>query len=156
MKSFIITVVALLGATVVAGCNGGAGPATGPYPFGTDPTGATSEPTGTSTEMPPSGGQGSSIAQQCQTVCARIAAACPSYASSTCVTSCSQVPTQYPSCTSELQAFLTCLASAQITCSNGSVQVPGCESETLAFASCESPGTTTGTTTTTGAGGTAY
>lgn len=147
MKSSVITAVALWGATILAGCNGGAGPATGFDPFGTDPSGATSEPPGGSSEMPSSGGQGSSIAQLCSTVCARIVAACPSYASTTCTASCTESPTQYPSCVTELQAFLNCVSTAQITCSNGSVQVPGCESQTLAFANCEGYGSKSTTAT---------
>ncbi len=145
MRSFVITrlatTVLLLGATLLAGCDGGTGTATGFNPFGTDPSGATSEPTGSTSEMPTPGGQGSSIAQLCASVCGKVAAACPTSASPTCAASCSQSPTQFPNCVTELQAFLSCVSAAQITCASNGVEIPTCNNQTLALADCEGYGT---------------
>lgn len=146
MKFLVTASLALWGAMLVSGCDGGAGPATPSNPFGTDPSGSRSEPTGASKETPSSSGQ--TTAQLCATVCAHIEASCPSYVSTDCAGGCSQALSAIPNCAAEVQAFLSCAASAQITCSGQEVEFPSCASSQAILAACESSGT--GTTTTGG------
>jgi hypothetical protein len=150
MRLCVIAMLALGGAVV--GCSGGGGPATPPFdPFGNDPSNASLDPAGGSNEMPPSSGGGQTIAQLCSTDCARVAAACPTTASSNCVSSCDAEPQTYPACVPQVQAFLECYATATITCSTTSgTSASGCTAVEQALVSCINPGATVST------GGTYY
>jgi hypothetical protein len=144
MNFLAVTGLALGGVMLVSGCGGGTGPATPFNPFGTDPSGGASEPTGGSNEMPPSGGQGTqSVAQLCVDICARIEASCPGYASANCASGCSQSATEFPNCQADLEAFLSCAGTASLTCTGQSVQVPSCMASELSLESCEASGTRT-------------
>jgi hypothetical protein len=156
MRFLVTTSLALWGAMLVSGCDGGAGPATSPFsPFGTDPSGSAPEPAGGSTETPPGGGgQGTqSIAQLCAAACAHIEASCPTYQSANCGSGCTSASTQFPNCAGEFEAFVNCVIGAQVSCSGQSVDVPGCASSQDAVATCEGAQGTT--TTSTGTGGAA-
>jgi hypothetical protein len=128
---------------LVSGCDGGAGPATPFNPFGTEPPGTVSEPPGSSNDQ--------TIAQLCATVCAHVAAACAAYASTNCPATCNQAASQHPNCLSELQAFLSCAATAQITCTGQSVEALACTSSQSVLASCQGDGSGAAVTSTGGA-----
>jgi hypothetical protein len=144
MKFVVTASLALGAAMLVSGCAGGAGPPTPFNPFGTDPAGTLSEPAGGSNETPSSGGQ--TLAQLCATVCAHIEASCPGYPSANCASGCSQAAAQFPRCVADLESFLNCAATAQLTCSGQSVAAPGCMPSEVTLESCEAGGTPTTTT----------
>ena len=141
MKFVVTASLALWGAMLLSGCGGGAGPPTPFNPFGTDPPGTLSEPASGSNETPSSGGQ--TVAQLCATVCAHIEASCPAYPSASCASGCSQAAAQFPRCMADLESFLNCAATAQLTCSGQTVAAPSCMPSELALQSCESAGTPT-------------
>jgi hypothetical protein len=141
MRLVVMAVLALGGAVI--GCGSGSGPATPPFsPFGNDPSNASAEPAGGSIETPAgSSGGGQSIEQLCATDCARVAAACPTSTSSTCVSSCAAEINAYPSCTSQLRAFLECYATATISCmASYGASASGCTATEQSLVSCISPG----------------
>lgn len=145
MRSFATAGLALCGALLVFGCSSGTGPATPPFnPFGTDPSGSSSEPSGASNEAPPAAG-GQTISSLCSLVCGRFEAACPATTMTNCAGSCSMDAVTYPNCVPELQAFLDCAESGAITCtSSGAVSISACTSTEVAFANClqsSAPGT---------------
>jgi hypothetical protein len=133
MRFLVTASLALGGAILVSSCGGGAGPATPFDPFGTDPSGSSSEPFGASNETP--GGQ--SISALCTEVCGRFMATCPSTTQTNCAGSCAADAMQYPNCVPELQAFLVCANAAVITCSpSGSVAVESCLASESAVVNC--------------------
>lgn len=142
MKGHVAATLALGGALFLAGCgSGGGGPATSPFdPFGSEPSGASGEPSGPSSEGPASS---DTIANLCATDCSRIMSACPSAAGSNCVGSCEASFLEYPACTSQAQAYLECIANITIVCSGGtSIDVSGCAQSVQALESCINPGST--------------
>jgi hypothetical protein len=141
MKWLVTASLALGGALLISGCGGGSGPATAPFnPFGSDPSGGSSEPTGASNEGPSGPG---TIADLCATDCVRVASACPSAAGSNCVASCEAESMAYPACTAQVQAYLACISTAAINCAgNGSLDASACAESRLALTACSNPGTT--------------
>jgi hypothetical protein len=147
MKFLVTGSLALWGAMLVSGCGGGAGPPTPFNPFGTDPSGSVPEPAGSSGETTPAGGPGSqTIGQLCATVCAHIEASCPSYLPGSCASQCNQAATEFPSCVGELELFLSCAATGQITCNGQTVQAPSCMPAQTSLEGCEGGGTATTST----------
>ena len=140
MKGQVAAILVLGAAMIGSGCDGGGnGPASPPFdPFGNEPSGASSESSGSSTEGP---GASDTIAALCATDCTRITSACPSAAGANCVGSCEASFQEYPSCTSQAQAYLECLANTAIVCSGGgSIDVSACVQFVDALDSCVHPG----------------
>jgi hypothetical protein len=149
MKPLRIAYAWIAWAALACACSGGtAGPASPPFdPFGTEPTDITGDQPGISgLDAPPGGGGGQSISQLCATVCSRVGAVCPGAAGETCVPSCNSVSATYPMCTTQVQGYLSCLATAPLICNGTSIDVPSCDATAFAFESC-AQGSSTGSST---------
>lgn len=129
-------------AAIVAGCDGGGGPAPSPIdPFGTEPVGIWgSEPTGRDNEAPPTGG-GGSIEALCAQACSHIEAQCPGATSGAdCGVGCANFAGR--NCDTELRAYLACLGTVNLTCVDGQASTEACTTTQVALAAClEAAGT---------------
>jgi len=137
MKGLVIAACAFGVASLVSGCgSGGGGPASPAFdPFGSEPAGATSEPTGASGEGSPGGA--TAIAELCATDCGRIMASCPSAAGTNCVASCEASFTAYPACAASAEAYLSCISTTAIVCTSyGSLDLSACQGSQLAAQAC--------------------
>jgi hypothetical protein len=118
MKTLVIAALALGGALVISGCgdgDGGGGPAAPPSnPFGSESSGASSEPSGAFDE---GAGGPREIASLCVTDCGRISSSCPPAAGTNCVASCQLEFLSNPDCASQAKAFLACVSTAEFVCS---------------------------------------
>jgi hypothetical protein len=136
MKSLVIAALALGGALVISGCgDGGGGPAAPPSnPFGSESSGASSEPSGAFDE-----GRGGprAIANLCVTDCGRISSSCAPAAGTNCVSSCQLKFLASPACASQAEAFLACLSTAEFVCSSyGTLDSADCAIFELALSDC--------------------
>jgi hypothetical protein len=126
---------------LVPACGGGNGPASLPFnPFGTEPASVdNNEPTGSDNEQPPptpsTGGGGVSIDALCAQACTHIEAACPGRSGPDCATDCAD--TNVTGCEAQYRAFVTCIATSNLTCSsNGDLNVAVCQTAINAVSNC--------------------
>jgi hypothetical protein len=136
MKCVVIAVMALGGALVISGCgDSGGGPAVPPSnPFGSESSGASSEPSGAFDE---GAGGPRAIANLCVTDCGRISSSCPPAAGTNCVASCQLKFLSNPDCASEAEAFLACISTAKFVCSSyGTLDSSDCQIFQLALSYC--------------------
>jgi hypothetical protein len=138
MRPLLFVCAGIAWAAAAGGCGSGtAGPASPPFdPFGNETITKTGDEPVVSGIDPGPGNGGQSIAQLCAIDCVRIEAACPGGAGDTCVSSCSAVPSRYPQCTTEAQAYLACVATAPLGCSGGTVDTSACDDTGIAFSQC--------------------
>jgi hypothetical protein len=115
--------------------SGDAGTASVPFdPFGTE-TATGGEPAGGGGETPPN--SGASIEQLCARACANIAASCPTYSDTDCVSGCASVPSQIPQCTDEFKSYVACVGTASLTCDEyGPNTAVACNASEQAFSYC--------------------
>ena len=152
MKPLRIACAWIAWAALACACSSGpAGPASPPFdPFGTvgtETTDVTGNEPGVSGLDPPPGGGGQSVSRLCAVDCARIGAACPGAAGDNCVASCSSITATYPMCVPQIQAYLSCIATAPLICNGSSIDITPCEATAFAFESCANQGSPTGSST---------
>jgi hypothetical protein len=138
MKWLVTAGLALGGAILMTGCGSGTIPANPPFsPFGSDPTGASSEPAGTSNEG--AAGPGA-IDALCALNCGRITTVCGGAGQPNCVGSCESEFLLYPKCAAQAEALLSCLTAAPVRCyGNGIFSGASCTEAESEFQSCINP-----------------
>lgn len=124
----IVALVVGLTAFIPACGSGGAGPASLPAAFGTDPAGGNGQ-TG-------SGPGRQTIGELCTIACARIAVGCPIGANSSCATDCANNRSLPANCTEEFRDFLACVSTAPLSCTGSMPSFSGCDVEQAAVAAC--------------------